>query len=114
MPRKNELTWSELRVGVFVLAGILVVMLGIFYVTGVEVGNVDSIKVARPQAGEVPNQKRSVEVVLRVNRDFQNDIRTDSTAALLTEGFLGDRVVSVQRGYTGMVLKRNTASRRKP
>ena len=135
MPRKNELTWSELRVGVFVLAGILVVMLGIFYVTGtgflgakyrlvtylpevdglttgarvtldgVEVGNVDSIKVARPQPGEAPNQKRSVQVVIRVNRDFQDDIRTDSTAALLTEGFLGDRVVSLQRGYTGMVLR---------
>ncbi len=78
MPQRKELTWSELRVGVFVLVGILVVMMGIFYVTGtgflgakyrlvtylpevdglatgakvtldgVEVGNVDSIQIARP------------------------------------------------------------------
>ncbi len=36
---------------------------------------------------------------------MQNDIRSDSTAALLTEGFLGDRIVTVQRGYTGTVLQ---------
>src|ERR1700722_3723414 len=135
MPHNKELTWGELRVGVFVLAGILVIMVGIFYVTGtgflgakyrlvtylpevdglatgakvtldgVEVGNVDSIQVARPKTGEPPDPKRSVEVILRVSRDFQNDIRSDSSATLLTEGFLGDRAVNVQRGYTGNVLQ---------
>ena len=135
MAQKKELTWSELRVGVFVLVGILLVMVGIFYVTGtgflgakyrlvtylpeveglasgakvtldgVEVGNVDSIQVARPRPGEPPDTKRSVEVILRVNRDFQNDIRSDSAASLLTEGFLGDRIVTLQRGYTGAVLQ---------
>jgi len=103
-----------------VLVGILLVMVGIFYVTGtgflgakyrlvtylpevegltsgakvtldgVEVGNVDSIQVAKPKSGVAPDTKRSVEVILRVSRDFQNDIRSDSTASLLTEGFLGD------------------------
>jgi phospholipid/cholesterol/gamma-HCH transport system substrate-binding protein len=135
MPQKRELTWSELRVGVFVLVGILVVMVGIFYVTGtgflgakyrlvtylpeveglttaakvtldgVEVGNVDSIQVAKPAPGVPPDAKRSVKVVMRVSRDFQNDIRTDSSATLLTEGFLGDRIVTLQRGYTGAVLQ---------
>lgn len=135
MAQKKELTWSELRVGIFVLLGIVVVMLGIFYVTGasflgpkyrlvtylpeveglttgahvtldgVEVGNVESIEVSRPKPGQAPNADRSVEVVLRLSRDFQNDIRSDSTATLFTEGFLGDRVVSLRRGYTGMVLQ---------
>jgi phospholipid/cholesterol/gamma-HCH transport system substrate-binding protein len=135
MAQRKELTWSELRVGVFVLVGILVVMVGIFYVTGtgflgakyrlvtylpeveglasgakvtldgVEVGNVDSIQVAKPKPGEPLDTKRSVEVTLRVSREFQNDIRSDSTASLLTEGFLGDRIVTVQRGYTGAVLQ---------
>jgi phospholipid/cholesterol/gamma-HCH transport system substrate-binding protein len=135
MPQKKELTWTELRVGVFVLVGILVMMLGIFYVTGtgflgakyrlvtylpevdglatgakvtldgVEVGNVDSIQIAKPKPGEQLDTKRSVEVVLRVSRDFQNDIRSDSTAELLTEGFLGDRIVTLQRGYTGTILR---------
>jgi phospholipid/cholesterol/gamma-HCH transport system substrate-binding protein len=135
MPQRKELTWSELRVGVFVLVGILVVMVGIFYVTGtgflgakyrlvtylpevdglatgakvtldgVEVGNVDAIQIAKPKAGQPSDTKRSVEVVLRVSRDFQNDIRSDSAATLLTQGFLGDRLVTVQRGYTGKVLQ---------
>ncbi len=134
MAQKKELTWTELRVGVFVLVGIVVVMLGIFYVTGaqflgpkyrlvtflpeveglstgarvtldgVEVGNVDSIDVNRPR-GQNPDPKRSVEVVMRISRDFQNDIRADSNVQLITQGFLGDREVSVQRGYTGMVLQ---------
>ena len=134
MAQRKELTWSELRVGVFVLVGIVVVMVGIFYVTGasflgpkytlvtylpeveglatgarvtldgVEIGNVDTIDVNRPK-GQSPDPKRSVKVVLRVSRDFQDDIRADSNAQLLTQGFLGDRVVSVQRGYTGMVLQ---------
>ncbi len=145
MAHNRELTWAELRVGVFVLVGILVVMLGIFYVTGtgflgakyrlvtylpevdglapgarvtldgVEVGNVDSIQIARPKAGETPNSKRSVEVVLRLSRDFQSDIRSDSSATLITQGFLGDRVVSLQRGYTGSescrTAKKSLASR---
>ncbi len=34
MAQRGQLTWSELRVGLFVLVGIVVVMLGIFYVTG--------------------------------------------------------------------------------
>ena len=135
MPQRKELTWNELRVGVFVLVGTLVVMVGIFYVTGtgflgakyrlvtylpevdglatgakvtldgVEVGNVDAIQIAKPKAGERVDDKRSVQVVLRVSRDFQNDIRSDSTATLLTQGFLGDRLVTVQRGYTGKVLQ---------
>jgi phospholipid/cholesterol/gamma-HCH transport system substrate-binding protein len=135
MPQKRELTWSELRVGVFVLIGILVVMLGIFYVTGagflgpkyrlityqpevdglatgarvtldgVEVGNVDSIQINTPGPGGQSDPTRSVKVVMRVSRDFQNDIRADSSATLLTQGFLGDRIVTVQRGYTGAVLQ---------
>jgi phospholipid/cholesterol/gamma-HCH transport system substrate-binding protein len=72
---------------------------------GVEVGNVDSIQIAKPRPGQQLDTKRSVEVILRVSRDFQNDIRSDSSATLLTQGFLGDRLVTVQRGYTGAILQ---------
>ncbi len=34
MAQGKQLSWNELRVGIFVLAGIIVVGLGIFYVTG--------------------------------------------------------------------------------
>ena len=34
MAQRKQLTWTELRVGLFVLAGIVLVVVGIFYVTG--------------------------------------------------------------------------------
>jgi phospholipid/cholesterol/gamma-HCH transport system substrate-binding protein len=135
MAQGKQLSWNELRVGIFVLVGIVVVGLGIFYVTGtgawgakyrlvtylpevdgltigapvtldgVEVGNVDTIRVAPLKPGQAPDKNRSVEVIMRLNRAFQNDIRTDSTTSLFTEGFLGNRVVSMQRGYMGAVLQ---------
>src|SRR5580704_15376129 len=134
MAQHKQLTWTELRVGLFVLAGIVLVGVGIFYVTGtgalgpkyrlvtflpevdglaigapvsingVEVGNVDSITIAPSRGNQPPAPDRSVEVVMRINRDFRDYVRTDSYATLLTEGFLGNRVVSIQRGYTGQVL----------
>src|SRR5262249_55513027 len=45
------------------------------------------------------------EVNMRINREFQQYIRSDSVVTLITEGFLGNRVVSVARGYTGRVLQ---------
>jgi phospholipid/cholesterol/gamma-HCH transport system substrate-binding protein len=134
MAQRKQLTWIELRVGLFVLAGIVLVVIGIFYVTGtgalgpkyhlvtylpevdglaigapvgingVEVGNVDSITIAPSRPGQPPAPNRSVEVVLRLNRNYQGYIRTDSYASLVTEGFLGNRVVTIQRGYAGQPL----------
>ena len=34
MAQRKQLTWAELRVGVFVLAGLFILMIAIFYVTG--------------------------------------------------------------------------------
>ena len=134
MAQRKQLTWTELRVGLFVLAGIVLVVVGIFYVTGtgalgpkyrlitflpevdglavgapvsingVEVGNVDSISIAPSRGNQPPTPERSVEIVMRINRNFRDYIRTDSYAQLFTEGFLGNRVVSIQRGYNGQPL----------
>jgi phospholipid/cholesterol/gamma-HCH transport system substrate-binding protein len=134
MAQRKQVTWTELRVGLFVLAGLVLVVVGIFYVTGtgalgpkyrlvtflpevdglaigapvtingVQVGNVDDIRMAPARAAQPPAPDRSVQVVLRINRNFRDYIRTDSYVELFTEGFLGNRVVSVQRGYTGQVL----------
>jgi phospholipid/cholesterol/gamma-HCH transport system substrate-binding protein len=135
MAQRKQLTWTELRVGLFVLAGIVLVVIGIFYVTGtgalgpkyrlvtylpevdglavgapvtingVEVGNVDSIEIAPVRAGQPPSPNRAVEVIMRISRSFQNYIRGDSYASLLTEGFVGNRIVTIQRGYSGPELK---------
>jgi phospholipid/cholesterol/gamma-HCH transport system substrate-binding protein len=135
MPQRKQLTWTELRVGLFVIVGIVILAAGILYVTGggflgakyrlrtylseveglsvgapvrldgVEVGNVDAIRVHELKPGEAPDPNRSIELVLRISKRYQDKIRTDSTAGLITEGLLGNRYVSIHRGFTGAVLK---------
>ena len=34
MAQRKQLTWTELRVGLFVLAGLFILAIAIFYVTG--------------------------------------------------------------------------------
>ncbi|MBZ5700499.1 MAG: MlaD family protein [Acidobacteriia bacterium] len=135
MAQRKQLTWTELRVGLFVLVGLAILAVGIFYVTapgvlgpkyrlrtflpevaglatgaparldGVEVGNVEAIRVAPRVRGQAPEKNRNIEVVLRVDRRYQDDILTDSTVSLVTEGLLGNRYVNITRGFTGVPLK---------
>ncbi|HZV86099.1 MAG TPA: MlaD family protein [Candidatus Binatus sp.] len=135
MPQRKQLTWTELRVGLFVLVGLSVLAAGIFYVTGagtlgpkyrlvtylpeasllsggapvrldgVEVGNVESIRLAPRIPGKAREKDRNVEVVMRVSKHYENDILTDSEASLVTEGLLGNRYVNITRGMTGLPLK---------
>src|SRR5215472_11849075 len=98
MPQRKQLTWTELRVGLFVLVGLSVLAAGIFYVTGqgilgpkyrlktylpevsglakgatvrvdgVEVGNVESITFLPRTSGKVMDRNKNIEVVMRVDR----------------------------------------------
>jgi phospholipid/cholesterol/gamma-HCH transport system substrate-binding protein len=135
MARSKQLTWSELRVGLFVLVGLLVLAVAIFYVTGagvwgpkyrlntflpevsglatgapvrldgVEIGNVERITLVPREHGKPPEKMHNIEVGMRLDRKYQNDILTDSVAILVTEGLLGNRYVNIVRGYTGAPLK---------
>jgi phospholipid/cholesterol/gamma-HCH transport system substrate-binding protein len=137
MAQHKQLTWTELRVGLFVLAGAVLLAVVIFYVTGgsgfgpkyrlraflpevdgltigapvrvdgVEVGNVEKIVIAIPKPGEPTSKDRNIEVDLRVQKTFQTYIRADSSAGLITEGLLGNRYVDIDRGYVGRVLDNN-------
>lgn len=137
MPHRKQLTWAELRVGLFVLVGLTVLAAGIFYVTGagilgpkyrirtflpevsglangasvkldgVEIGNVEAVKLVPRVAGKLVDKNRNVEVDMRIDRRFQNEVLTDSVASLVTEGLLGNRYVEIQRGLTGTPLKEN-------
>jgi len=133
MAQRKQLTWAELRVGIFVLVGLFILAVAIFYVTGagilgpkyrlitylpeveglvtgapvrldgVEIGNVQSIALTpHPQ-----DQLHNITLVLRIDKRYQNDIRTDSTASLFTEGLLGNRYVTISRGLTGAVIPPN-------
>ena len=133
MAQRKQLTWAELRVGIFVLAGLVIVMLAIFYVTGagflgpkyrlithlpevegmksgapvdldgIEIGNVQSVSLTQHPA----DRSQSVTLVLRVDKRYQSQIRSDSTASLVTQGLLGDRYVTITRGLTGTVIPNN-------
>jgi len=130
MAQRKQLTWSELRVGLFVLVGLSILAAGIFYVTGgplgpkyrlktylpevsglasgapvrvdgVEVGNVESIRLLPRTGGKTPERNKNIEVTMRIERRYKDDILTDSVASLVTEGLLGNRYVNITRGLTG-------------
>jgi phospholipid/cholesterol/gamma-HCH transport system substrate-binding protein len=137
MAQGKQLTWTELRVGLFVLAGAVLLAVVIFYVTGgqgfgpkyglraflpevdgltigapvrvdgVEVGNVERIQIAVGKPGEVSAKDRNIEVDMRIQKSFQDYIRADSSAGLITEGLLGNRYVDIDRGYVGRILQNN-------
>jgi phospholipid/cholesterol/gamma-HCH transport system substrate-binding protein len=133
MAQRKQLSWTELRVGLFVLAGLAILAVAVFYVTGagflgpkyrvitylpevegletgapvrldgVSIGNVQSIALTpHPQ-----DPAHNITLVLRIDKKFQSEIRTDSTASLITEGLLGNRYVTISRGLTGSVIPPN-------
>ncbi|MGB0033947.1 MAG: MlaD family protein [Candidatus Acidiferrales bacterium] len=133
MAQRKQLTWTELRVGLFVLVGLFILAVGIFYVTGpgilgpkyrlttylpevdglgqgapvsldgVTIGNVETIRLnPKPE-----DRMHSVQVVMRIDKKYQEEIRTDSSASLITEGLLGNRYVGIKRGLTGTILPNN-------
>jgi phospholipid/cholesterol/gamma-HCH transport system substrate-binding protein len=133
MAQQKQLSWTDLRVGVFVLAGLVLAGITIFYVTGAHffgakyrlvtympevnqlatgapvdldgilVGNVQSFSFTpHPEDAD-----HAVTIVMEIDKNFQNQIRTDSSASLATQGLLGDRYVSLTRGLTGEVIPNN-------
>jgi phospholipid/cholesterol/gamma-HCH transport system substrate-binding protein len=137
MAQHKQLTWTELRVGLFVLAGIILMAAVIFYVTGgggfgpkyrlraflpevdgltlgapvrvdgVEVGNVEKILIAVEGPSQQNSKDRNIEIDLRIQKSFQSYSRSDSSAGLITEGLLGNRYVDIDRGYVGRPLDNN-------
>jgi len=134
MAQRKQITWSELRVGLFVLVGLMILAVAIFYVTGVgffgpkyrlktylpevsglaigapvrldgvEIGNVERMRIVPQAPGKAADRLHNIEVTMRLDRNYQKYILTDSTASLVTEGLLGNRYVTIQRGYTGTQL----------
>jgi phospholipid/cholesterol/gamma-HCH transport system substrate-binding protein len=71
----------------------------------VEVGNVESTRLAPRAPGKGRERNKNIEIVLRVGKKYEDDILTDSAASLVTEGLLGNRYVNITRGVTGVPLK---------
>jgi len=124
MAQRKSLAWTELKVGILVIVSFVMLALAIFYISGesgiftpkyyvtayfpsanglrkgaevwlegVTIGGVTSVVVSK-QA----DPKRSVEVVMRLEKEFQNIIRTDSQLGIQTQGLLGNNIVEITRG----------------
>ena len=118
-------------VGIFLAAGLLVWVLSYLWVSGVftpkyqllvyvpevsglgvhaevrldglSVGSVAAIKLAE---GSTSTERR-FRLILRIDRRYQDAIRTDSVASVRSGGLLGNRYVEIHRGFTGTVISAN-------
>src|SRR5262249_5831998 len=132
MAQRRSLAWTELRVGVLVTVSFLLLAFAIFYVGGTSSFWTPKYKVIayfasanglRP-GGEVwlegrtlataddvriskdPDPAKSVEVEMRIDKKYQNIIRSDSQVSIETKGLLGDNIVDITRGsQAGQVVQ---------
>ena len=127
MSQQQRVQWAQLRVGILVIISLVIFAIGVFFISGgggfftrhyilrsylpgagdlrvgaqvrlagIPVGNVAKIRIS-PFA----DKDRAVEVDLKVSRDYQDEIRTDSLASVDTVGLLGDAYVNITRGTAG-------------
>jgi ABC-type transporter Mla subunit MlaD len=70
---------------------------------GVTIGSVTAI---RPTL-QPTDPGRGIEVVLKIDRRYQDTIRSDSAANLTKDGILGNRYVSISKGFQGRAINEN-------
>lgn len=124
MPQREQVSWAQLRVGVLVVAALVILGLGIFFISG-QIGFIGSsynlkayfpgaeglregaqVRLAGIPAGNVeklgispfPDPQRAVEVILRIDKSYQREIHGDSVATIETAGLLGESYVDITRG----------------
>jgi phospholipid/cholesterol/gamma-HCH transport system substrate-binding protein len=124
MPQRQQLVWSQLRVGLVTVTSLVLLTIGIFLIGG-QVGfftkkitlrtlspDAGGIKTGAPvrlagiDVGSVRGVKisglndasQAVEISMDVVRQYQSEIRTDSEAFLAAEGLLGERYVNISKG----------------
>ncbi len=124
MPQRKDLKWSQLRVGLMVSVSLIVLAVGIFFISGsvgflttkytlrvyfstagglregaqVRVAGIPAGNVDRIRLSNSADPDRAVEVDLKIAKRFQPDIRADSEADQTTAGLLGDTYIDISRG----------------
>jgi len=122
MPRTRSLAWSQLKVGILAIVGLVLTAMFIFFIggqagfgwqqyhlktrfndiQGLKTGAV--VRVAGVEVGTVDDIRfvgTEVEVVLKVSKAMRERIRTDSRASIGTLSLLGAPVIEVSPGKTG-------------
>jgi len=124
MPPKRSLKWTELKVGLLVIAGFVLLTFAIiriggptsffsekFKITayfpsanGLRPGNdawLDGLLVGRVTdvgLNTNPKAKGRVEVVIELDAKYKDNVRSDSTVAIETVGLLGDKTIQLSSG----------------
>lgn len=118
-----ERRFTELKVGVFVAAGLVLAMVVIFMIgstqrffekqfavfahfdtiAGLRVGapvQLSGLKVGFVDDIRFPKEldQTQITVVMRINREYQERIREDSVATIETQGLLGDKYIYISVG----------------
>jgi phospholipid/cholesterol/gamma-HCH transport system substrate-binding protein len=122
MPRTRSLTWSELKIGVLVIAAISIAALTVFLLTGgkgffwqryhlkTRFTNVAGLKPGSPvrlagvEVGDVDAVDlagNEVEVVFQVNKIYRDRITTTSVAKLGSVSLLGESAVDIAPSGSG-------------
>ncbi len=128
MRASKEVSWGELRVGLFVIMALGMASVFVFYLTqagafftrevryvtylpdaaGLEKGA--PVRLVGFAVGTVDDvglsefrddPTRHAKVLFRVRHQYQDDIRSDSEAYVTTEGLLGQSVLELTRGMKG-------------
>lgn len=133
MAQGKQLTWAELRVGIFVVVALVLLAMIIIFVTGAgaigpkyrlftylpEVEGVDPgapVRLAGVDIGYVktihvepnpPDKFHSIQLTMIISSKFASYVRTDSVASLKTEGLLGNCFIDITRGFSGDPLPDN-------
>src|SRR5262249_10054591 len=124
MPQRKQIVWAELKVGLLTLVSIVLLVVGIFLVTGrtgfftktvvvrtlapdagglrggapVRLAGIDVGKVKEVRISGLEDRTRAVEITMEINRDNFSQLRSDSEAFLAAEGLLGERYVNLSKG----------------
>jgi len=124
MPQHERVQWAQLKVGLLVVAALVVFAISIIFISG-QVGFFArhyTLKAYLASAGDLregaqvrlagiavgnvvgirispfTDKARAVEVDMKIARTYQSEIRTDSEASVETVGLLGDSYMDITRG----------------
>jgi phospholipid/cholesterol/gamma-HCH transport system substrate-binding protein len=118
------MAWTELRVGILVIASFVLLALAIFYISGqanffepqykitgffpsanglrkgaeVWLEGVWVGNVESVEVSKLSDPNKSIEVQMKIYKRYQNLIRTDSKMGIETQGLLGNNIVEISRG----------------
>ncbi len=127
MPQRKEIQWAQLRVGITVSVCLIILIAGIFVVSGqigfvtrkytlrayfataaqlrpgsqVDLAGIPVGTVKSVNISDSHDPNRAVIIALSIGRKYQDEIRQDSEVDQTTAGLLGESYLDISRGTPG-------------